>query len=192
MAWHLYILPIINVGTEGARIAKYLNTLPVSWAMIDYGQQPSALAAADLTPAQNTALVANSDVFAIPDNLDSTIVGVAAFKQAFEGIFIPAQWITGSETYRSVLRSVWGMFATLQRYVNISGNPAPIINGTTVTLSTQFRNLDVQVQTDLIATANSLGLDISGLSGNNTLRNILKSLSDSWGSRPFVVGGITV
>jgi hypothetical protein len=192
MAWHLYLCPIIGAGTfTDQRHPKYISDLGVQWSMIDYGFQPFCLVAANVSDAQDAALVLNSDVTKIPDNLDSN-VAVTATQNALESLQIPANWINASNTYRQVLRIVWGMFNFFQRYSVISGTVNPLIDGITISLSTQFSSLPLKVRQDLIATAQDLNLDTSSLSGNSTLRQILKALADSWGQRSFTLGGITI
>jgi hypothetical protein len=83
------------------------------------------------------------------------------------------------------------MFAFFQRYRGLTGTTGPLLGGT-VTLNTQFNQLPGGVRADLIATAADMGFDTSGLSGTNTIRQILKTMADQWGSRQITLGGITI
>lgn len=193
-AWHLYLVPIVGGGTDAdPRTAKYLPALGVKWGMIDYGFQPFALAAADVDGATDTSLQANGDVTKIPDNLDNLLGAgaVSAVQTALENRNIPAGWVTSALSYRTVLRTIWGFFAFLQRYAVISHNTNPIMVSS-INLDTQFNQLPSNAQTNLINTAASLGLSSAGITGTSTIRQILKNISDQWGQQAFTVGGITI
>jgi len=190
-AWHLYLVPVIGTGTqEDPRSPKYL----ASYACTDYGHQPQMLCAADVDAGTDAALQANSDVTRIPDNLDAQLGAgaVTAVQNALEARNIPAGWVTQALTYRTVLRTLFGMFSLFQRYAAIAQNPNAVIDGATVTLSTQFNQLPLKARQDLQATVASFGLDTSGLTGASTIRQILKAFADQFGQRPFTLGGVAI
>jgi hypothetical protein len=195
-AWHLYLIPVIGTACAGGadRCPKYLNGSGGNWSCMDYGYQPSMICSADTDATQDAALVKQSDVTKIPDNLDST-VGAGALttvQNALESRHIPGTWVTTATTYRTVIRAAIGAFTLFQRYISISGNTAATINGSTVTLNTVFSSLPSQVRTDLIATAINLELDTSGITGANTLRQILLGIGNQFLTRVSVIGGITI
>jgi len=194
-AWHLYLVPVIGDGKIriDPRMPKYLTALGVQWSLVDYGFQPVALVAANVDSGTDTALQANADVTRIPDNLDQLLGAgaVNAVQTALENRNIPAGWVTQALSYRTVLRTIWGFFAFVQRYSFISGNTSPII-AAAVNLDTQFNQLPSGAQTNLQSTATSLGLSSAGLTGASTLRQILKNISDQWGQRSFTLGGIVI
>jgi len=195
-AWHLYIVPVIGAGKgeADARRPKYVEALSnVRWAAMDYGFQPVMLVAADVDAATNTAACAQPDVQCIPDNLDQLLGAgaVSTVQTALENKNIPAGWVTQAMSYRTVLRTIWGFFAFIQRYSVVSGNTNPIIIGG-INLDTQFNQLSATAQTNLQNTATSLGLSSVGLTGTTTLRQILKNISDQWGQRAFTLGGVTI
>jgi len=194
MPWHLYLVPIIGVGTKvDPRKPKYLTTLGVDWGMVDYGFQPFALAAANVDDATDTSLQINVDVTKIPDNLNQ-LLGAGAVntvQTALEDRNLPAGWVTSALSYRDVLRTLWGFFAFLQRYSVVSGNTNPLI-AAAVTLDTQFNQLSQTARTNLQDTAASLGLSSAGLTGTSTIRQILKNISDQWGQRAFSVGAVNI
>lgn len=195
MSWHLYIVPVVGDGTRGnERRPKYMAALSgVPWAGIDYGFQPVMLVGANVDDATDEQAQAQSDVLRIPDNRDQ-LLGAGAVdivQTALENRNIPAGWVTQSLSYKTVLRTIWGFFAFVQRYSVISGNTSPLITGS-VTLETQFNQLPQGVRTNLQDTATSLGLSSSGLTSTSTIREILKNISDQWGQRPFNVGNILI
>ncbi len=194
-AWHLYLVPLIGTGVTDSnpRTPKYIAALSVPWAMVDYGFQPVALVAADVDGATDTSLQGNGDVTKIPDNLDNLLGAgaVSAVQTALENKNIPAGWVTSALSYRTVLRTIWGFFAFLQRYAVVSGNTNPII-AASINLDTQFGSLPQTAQDNLAATAKSLGLNTTGVTGTTTLRVILKGIADQWGQRSFTLGGVTV
>jgi hypothetical protein len=160
---------------------------------VDYGFQPFMLVAADVDGATDTAATAQPDVTRIPDNLDQLIGAgaLSAVQTALENRNIPAGWVTAALSYRTVVRTIWGFFAFIQRYSVVSGNTNPIL-AASINLDTQFNQLPSGAQTNLQNTATSLGLSSAGLTGTSTLRQILKNISDQWGQRAFTVGGITI
>src|SRR5690348_16193194 len=73
---NLYVMPIIGTGVKGdPRRPKYATTLSgFVWAMYDYGDEPHCLVGVvDISGAADSSLTANSDVTAIPQNLNTTI-----------------------------------------------------------------------------------------------------------------------
>jgi hypothetical protein len=194
--WHLYLVPVIGTGliigdppVDDSRRPKYLTT----YACADYGMQPVMLCASFVDDATDTSLQANADVTRIPDNLDQQLSAgaVTAVQNALEARNLPALWVDTTMTYRQVLRTVGGFFAFMQRYAVIANTINPVLTGS-VTLSTQYNQLPQAARNNLQETATSLGLSTTGLSGTNTLRQILKNIADQWGQRPIILGEITI
>ena len=189
-----YILPVIGSGidhTDGRR-PKYSDALgTVSWSAMDYGAEPVMLLQAEVTAAQDALLISNSDVFALPANLDATLTSakVAAARAALEGLHIPAtNWVTTSITWRQFVRTVAQMMQFFQRLGAIRGNAR--IFGGSVTLATQWNQLSVEDQSAITQAALSLGFSTEPLRGANNLRNVLKAMADQWGNRQIVMGGL--
>jgi hypothetical protein len=192
MTWHLYLLPVVT-DAKGARVPKYLSALGLPSEMLDYGPQPIALAAADVSDADDATLTAAADVQRIPDALDAAI-GAGALnvvQNALETRNLPADWVTAGTTYRILLRTVGGFFAFVQRFATVTGSNALLLGGA-VNLNTTLAQLPAARRQALRDTATSLGLDIGGLGGATTLRAALKSIADQWGQRPFNLNEIAV
>lgn len=194
MALRVYLTPIIGSGASVAdsRRAKYFKGTSASgkFVLIPYGLEPFGLVVAEVTPAQHTALTANSDLQSFPANLDTQLTAgvVTTVKAGLESLSIPGGWVTTALTYRNLLRVVIQIFQFSQRFHGLGGGrlfPAG------VTLDTQFSALSAGQRTSLQAAATSFGWDTSGLTGANTLRQILKAMADQWGSNPISVGGET-
>jgi hypothetical protein len=195
MTIRYYLVPIETVGE--ARGPKYLRwrftenptPLGVTWSGMDFGLEPAMLVRADVTGGQHTTLSANADVVSIPTNIDANITADAlpTVKAALETLNIPADWVTTAFTYRQVLRMVAGLFQFAQRHHGIHFERLFSFN-----MDTQFSSLPLPVRQRLIATANSLNYDISGLSGSNTIRQILKDVADQWGDKPIILGGVEI
>lgn len=196
MTIRYYLIPIEIVDSD-KRGPKYLNwrftenpaPLNVPWSMMDFGLEPVMLIRADVTGGQHTTLSANADVISIPTNIDANITAgaLSAVKAALETLNIPAGWVTTSFTYRQVLRMVCGLFQFAQRHHGV--HLERLFSGG-FDLDTQFSALPLAVRQRLIATADSLEYDTSGLSGSNTIRQILKNVADQWGSKPVIIGGV--
>ena len=178
-------------GGKDIRTVIYLGAMGVTYSLVTYGGQNFCLAGADVDDTQDTELISHADVSRIPDDLAQK-VSVQAVQDELEAVQIPANWVSASNSYRELLRIITGMFNFLQRFRTISGITTPLIDGTTVTLSTRFNQLPQAVRTALVATATDMGFSTTGLSGNNTLRTMLKLMADQWGDRSFTVGDITV
>src|SRR5688500_9902726 len=108
-----YVVPSIGSGASShdARRPKYIADWSIEHpgenipaAMAPYGLNDVFLVAADVTPVQHTALTANLDVIAIPQNLDAQIslTALSTVQQKLEGLQVPAAWVTTSHTYRDV------------------------------------------------------------------------------------------
>lgn len=153
----------------------------VSWSAMPYGIENAFLLATDATTAQHNALAAQADVLAIPTALDSNVSGLAVttIQTKLEAVNLPAEWVTTSLTYRDVLRRVGKMILFASRYAGIAD-----ANGysqrwlDTVTLDTRWNQLTQIQQNRLRATADSLGLDYSGVINTMTLRQIIRLLGD--------------
>lgn len=191
MAQRVYLVPIIGTGASiaDARRAKYFKGTGASgrFIMMPYGLEPFGLVVAEVTQAQHNAIAANSDVQAFPANLDSTLSAgaVTTTKAGLESLSIPNGWVTTSLTFRNALRVVIQIFQFSQRFHGLGGGrmfPA------SVTLDTQFSALPAGRRASLISAAASFGWDTSGLSGTNTLRQILKAMADQWGNTAILVG----
>lgn len=195
MTIRYYLIPLEIV--DDRRGPKYLKwhftenptPLDVVWSGMDFGLEPVMLIRADVTGAQHTTLSANADVISIPTNIDANITAGAlpAVKAALETLNIPAGWVTTSFTYRQVLRIVAGLFQFAQRHHGV--HLERLFSGG-FDLDTQFSALPLAVRQRLIATASTLEYDTSGLSGSNTIRQILKNVADQWGSKPIFIGGV--
>lgn len=199
MTVRFYVMPI-TLHTTSIRYAKYfafiLDPTPpyinCPSAMKDYGLIDYCLVAADIADADHTALIANSDVLAIPINLDSTLtVGARNTARTFlENFNIPAtNWLNTGMTYRAVLRTVTGMFLFVQRMTAILGHG---IDFASVPLSIQWQNIPADYRSAMQQAANELGYNYSGVTATTTLRQILKLMADALGSQPVLFGFVTL
>jgi len=194
MAWHLYLLPMIDSGDERfGLVPKYIFELGVTFACSVFGREGTFLCAADLTAGQETTLLGNADVTKIPDNLDQTIGGaLGAVQTALEDRNIPAGWVGAGMTYREVIRIIWRIFGFMSRFAAVNQIVVALFNGTTITLNTQFSDLSATNRQRILNAADSFNLDTTGFTGTSTIRQILKGVADQLGSRPFTLQGITV
>ncbi len=191
----LYMMPIIGVGTEiDPRHAKYDSTFLTrgfSVALMDYGLEPVGLVFSPCDTATNILVVANADVFRLPDDLDTSpnVAQVTAIQTRLEAWNLPAHWVTVALTWRTILRTVMAMFQFMQRFHAVSGL-SPFAGG--VNLDRTFSSLGVNVRQSLIDTAASLNFDTTGITGSMTLRVILKNVADQWGTQPLIIGGQSI
>ncbi len=180
----LYITPVIGDGLtmQTIRRPKYSAASFVSshlWGMIDFGLEPTCIFVAEVTAPEHTTISGQTDVYSFPDDIDVQLGAQNAntLKNYLETRNIPANWAGNTDTYRSVVHVVGGMFQFMQRLNAFS--PIPLF-GSGITMETRFNQLSPTMQTALIAAANSMGYDTTSISGGLTLRLALKQLADSW------------
>lgn len=196
MTIRFYIIPIerIIIGGINNRGPKYFywkeNRTGITdpWNMIDYGLIDQAVIASDITQVNHDSLVLNPDVYSFPVDLNQTMPQIEQnnLSSFLETIKIPGQWLSGTQTYRTVLRIITGVFLYIQRVCGIIRIDPTTVPG--VTLNSQYQDLDLTLQSALNQAAIDLGYDFSGVSGNTTLRSLLKNMADQWGTRPIYIG----
>lgn len=180
MAERAYIIPKIGTGvprTDPFR-PKYFDTLGVPWRCINYGREPVYIVFADLLPAVHTSLVANSDVTALPANLQQQIGAALATVQAkLEALNIPAQWVTATHTYADVLKKVHRVFSLAQR---IHGKFNITLFPVAANLDTLVSAIPAGRRQNLVDAATDFGLNTTGVTGAMTLRQALMHLADQF------------
>lgn len=198
MTIRFYVLPIERDGTGILRWPKYFASrfnggvgITADRNLIDYGLIDEGVLVANLGDADQAFLAAQPDVFAFPVDLDATMSQSEqiTLTNLLETAQVPAQWLSGQQTYRSVLRTLTGMFLYMQRVSAILGVDPTTLG---VALNTQWRNLPPALQTALQQAAVDLGYDFGGVNNNTTLRNVLKAMADQWGTRPIYLGMATL
>ena len=184
----VYIVPIIQTGNYRypAGVASKNNPegLAVPWALMDYGLINRGILVAEVDDTQAAQLDAVQGVIILPVNLDTQLTAgaVTTVRNALEAAGIPAGWVSTADTYRSVLRSIAGIFQYMQRVTAILGY-APTV--TQAALNTQYSGLPGPVQTAMLQAAQDMQFDYSGLRATSTLRAILKTMADQWASHTF-------
>lgn len=192
-----YLMPIETINN--CRGPKYIQwsapgvesdpaDLAIPFSMMDYGFLPNALVLAkSIGQADHDNLVANSDVFGFPENLDQPVSdpGIDTF---FEAVNIPTDWLTPSTSYREMLRQMAGMFQFNQRYGGISGVNASLFDN--ATLDTRLREMSDQEQAWFLATVESFGYEPALVPTNAKLRQLVKTAGTYWDDQTFYMGGV--
>ena len=150
-----------------------------------YGFQPFYLVGADIDAAKEAEILANSDVFGFPANLQATLSGSTAqqARDAYALALIPEQWINAGMTWQQVARTTAGMFQYMQRLRSYLG-PNTVLIDSSMKLNVQFGSLPGDVQQAMLDTAADLGYSVT-IAANTQVRQILKDMADQWGVRPF-------
>ena len=187
----IYIVSIItdcNIR-PGVRRAKYfcdsLHTIEQGivsrWQ--EFGKEPYMLVWADVTQEQHDSLAIKSDVATFPANLDAnlTVGAVTQISNALENRNLPGDWVNTSLTYRQVIKRILAFAQFLQRFGHI--RRARFFDGS-VNLATEFRNLPLAVRSSMIAAAQDLSFDTSGLTATSTLRQIVAEMIRQWILKP--------
>src|SRR5688572_2251526 len=175
MAKRFYVVPKI---VEGPGIKpKYVGSLGVAFAAMDYGLEDTFLVGAEVTPEQHTGLASELDVIAIPANLDQQIglTALETVKSRLEGLHVPSDWVTTSHTYREVVRLTGKLFLYMQRF---HGQQLAVFFSGAITLDTRVNQLTNAQRTAMTVAAESLGLSVASITGPMLLRQALKIIAD--------------
>lgn len=203
MAVRICLVPVVGtgIGSASARRPKYFadGGLPtrVEWGGTDYGFEPWMIVSADLDAGNVTFLQAQADASLIPEALDATLSAgqVTATQTYLEAMHLPAEWVTTAFTWRTVIRTVLGVFRFMARYAAVyaqaTGSTAPIFTGG-VDLTRTVGSLALPVRTALSDTSDQLGLDRSGVTGATTLRQLLRDIGAQMAAVPQGVGAMVV
>jgi hypothetical protein len=153
--------------------------------MIHYGRLDVASVAVRAEVVDHEWLAVQADVFAIPVDLEllPSPAEIAAFGDALEGAYIPADWLLPNMTWRECLRTVSGMMLYMQRLCSVL-KADPIELGWQ--LNDKFSDLTAEEQYAVREAMLTLGYDDSVLKDNWTLRILLKNAADQWGERPIL------
>lgn len=196
MALRLYIVPISGTGTRvDPRVPKYFldGTISAStpWTMADYGFEPWAFVAGDLSPTDQAAVVAMVDAFIIPAVLDIALTApqVTNVQNKLEAINLPAGWVNTTLSWRDVMRTVLWISAFMQRFTALNGT-ALFVGGTT--LSTTVGGLTPQVRANLLQAVRDLGLSSAGVTNGTTLRVGLKAVAAQSSAKPYQLGALSI
>jgi hypothetical protein len=197
VAVNLYVMPIVGTGAKGdSRRPKYRDSLfpTLDWDMWDYGDNPWCLVGVvDVPAATDTQLQSHTDVFALPQNLDTTVGSVGTrntIRTQVETAEIPGSWIQTTSTYREIVRCVGACCQFAQRYQGLVGG---VLFPGAVTLDSTFGSLPQAQQTGMLAAGASLGFDTSTWIAGATLRTVMKSAADQYLTRfPLALGGVVL
>jgi len=170
---------------------KYAASFP-RWSMVDYGTERHCVCCIkDVTTSVHLALTANADVLGTPANIDKLLTQGAVDKiQAhLEPLFIPADWINTSRTYRQVIKTLIALFQFNQRWNSLSGGSSPFKEG--LDLTTQYNQLPAIAQNRAKECFDSLGIDRTSLTATSTIREILKTFAQGFiANRPIKCGEV--
>lgn len=200
MAIQFYIIPVAVVITPAGspfRYPMYLKArfnpggLDVRWVMRDYGGvgETTMVVCVGAEQAEHDWLAVQDGVYQIPADLDSnpSPQELSAFEAHLEGASIPANWLKPSDTWRTALRTVLGMFATAGKYAVIARES---ILDADVQMNTQFRNYPQYVADALEQVATNMGYSWGEVKNNWTTRILLKWFADQWPNDVFKFGSL--
>lgn len=191
MTLRFYLVPE-NRATPDTREPKYVNTdatlAGLVWSAMDYGIEPVFILAANVTPAQHTALSAYSDVISIPVNIDAAIGSgaLSTVKARMEALYIPADWVTATTTWRQALAAVLRMAQYMQRLHGLHGLQVSSRRSLDTAMSAVPSSIRAQMQT----AAQSFGWNTSAITPSWTLRQVLTWAAAQW-TGPVVFAGQT-
>jgi len=160
------------------------------WSLKDYGMIDEGVLCADIEAGDLASVSAHADVFTFPNDLDANMPQgeMTALAALLESAFAPAHWLTGSLTYRAVLRTVTASFLFMQALTTLGGDPRTW----GITLNTRWNQLTTQQQGWITGCVAGIGYDVAWIAANTTMRNLIKGMADQWGSRPILFGFATL
>lgn len=161
----------------------------------DYSFVNCYIVLADLSQADHDALILNADVFAFPVDLDQSIAAadIAPLRTIFEGFNVPTDWLTPANTYRELVRQMYGIVKFAGKFAVIAaelGYPSQTFLFNSVDLDTRYRDFPVGTQEIFEATVAWYGIDPGLIKPNSTMRQMLKLASDAI-QEPMPLGGYT-
>lgn len=200
MVLSLYVMPITGTGTRtDMRRPKYRDSIfpfpPFQSMMYDYGDEPQCLVGiVDITAAADTALKANSDVFPVPANLDSTVSAVNtrnAIRTQLEANEFPGTWVQTTTSYREIVLMVGSLCQFAQRYQGLVGGRW--FSGT-VHVNQNFSVLTQAQQDGISTTAQSFGFTTTILQPTSVIRAVLLDMSSQYQAAqlPLVMAGVSL
>ena len=197
MAARLFFAPKVSLtdpnNPEPYMGPKYFadgTVAPTQWASLDFDTY--YLVSADLPAADITLINSQADASVLPVNLDTNLTAgqVTAIQNRLEGMNMPANWVSTSDTWRGVLRVIGGMIRFNQRFKGHGDGAGMFQPG--ITLSSTVGDLPVGVRQRLNNAATSLGLDTSGITLSTTLRAVYRNLGQQLQNIPLTIGQVTL
>jgi len=175
----VYIVPALGDGLS-PKTAWRPAYVPVgvraSW--LSYGGEGVYIWGGDVTPAQHTAIAANSPITVVPADLSSTVgAGLATVQAALASWNIPSAWVTSGMTYNEVVRGVCAIFHIANRLLGKFGSR--LLPGG-ITLSTTIAQLTQTQRDRLQAVADSYSLSTAAVTGSTTIAQFLRILAAQW------------
>jgi hypothetical protein len=184
MVRSIYEMPLIPSPKGDGRMPKYrdlLNTNSVEWNAWTYGDEPHCLVGAlDVPPAVDTTLTADTQVFKLPDNLDTTMGSTSTrntVRTRLEQDELPGQWVQTTTTWREVARVTGACCRFAQVYEGLA--LGAWFSGT-VHIASTFSSLSAAQQQGIRNVATSFGFDQTIIVGTSTIRDILKNMADQY------------
>lgn len=157
-------------------LGQALVGVPDSNAFKDFGLEPWFLVKSDVTPAEHAALVANSDVVALPVDLDQTVgQNLATVQSALEARGFPSDWANASTTYRQLLVVVVKCCEFAQR---MHHDKDVRLFPPGITLSSTVGSLSAAQRQRMADVISGMGGTASEITAGMTMRAALKNLID--------------
>lgn len=195
MTLNIYVMPLTGTGTKvSPRQPKYLSTFAsFFWKMFDYGNEPACMVGIiDVDSTTDVALTIHSDCKGLPVNLDTAVGAAASVASAdLEAFNMPGTWITGSNTWRDVVKFIGAACQFAERFQGDTGGQWFT---TGITLATTLNTLNTNTRNGLSSAATSFGLSTAGVTGSTTLRQVIVSAANQYISSglPIVLAGVSL
>lgn len=186
MAVRFYLAPVVVVNTR-FRVPQFIDGTVPSYATQAYGDEPVMLVAADVTPAQHTAIAAHPEVGVFPADLSQTIgANLATVQATLEGFNIPAGFVTSGMTFKALVRWIARLCFFSQAFAGdyLGGRLFPA----GITLNSTVGDLSQGVRQAMQNAATHFGISFAAVTLTTTIRAALKILADQLPDVPTLAG----
>lgn len=109
-----YIVPL------DSGVPRYFGTAGVPHVGVSYGLEPVMLLRSDTDATQHAAAISDPEIYAFPDDIDTTIPNAPSVRADLEPYGIPLQWVTNGLSWRLVLRYCIFLFTFAE---HLAGTP---------------------------------------------------------------------
>ena len=140
----------------------------------------------ELSGANHTALVADPQVFALPENINQQIGGqLANVTSKLNAVNIPWRWIQATTTYKQLIRRLVQFFDMMEKAATLAEDQVTKMFEGGRTLETTIGSLAPALRNRLTNVATRWNLDTTGLNGSSTIEEVLVHLTQQRPMSPW-------
>lgn len=190
-----YLMPTVLTVPEGFVVPKYnteLRSVPgMSTGVVSFRQTMWCIVVANgIDQATIDVIEADPDVYAFPEDLSGDVGNEkSALQSAFDTAGLVTDALNPQLSWRESLRLMIQQALVYKRLAFYLQGEF-FVGG--VTLNTPWNSLSAARQSALTSIGNEYGMDVTTLSGSNSVKQIIKALSEQWEQTPFNIAGVSI